>query len=179
MKKIMFAFAIALAAGFANAMSVDWQFTGPATTENVPVYILTAWPSTIQSADDIVGAAASKGSITKLGRSYYGTGTLDGLEGKSGDQVKLFYALVAESEGSSYYFVTEMMATLYDGSGTDQPVMAKFDGSKTIGAIGGEGWTKISGSTPPGPGPDPVPEPTSGVLLVLGGAALALRRKQK
>ena len=33
--------------------------------------------------------------------------------------------------------------------------------------------------TPPGPGPDPLPEPTSGLLLLVGGAMLALRRKQK
>lgn len=36
----------------------------------------------------------------------------------------------------------------------------------------------IGGATPP-PGPGGVPEPTSGLLLALGGAALALRRKQK
>ena len=31
--------------------------------------------------------------------------------------------------------------------------------------------------TPPGPGPDPAPEPTSGLLVLLGMAGLALRRK--
>ncbi len=35
-----------------------------------------------------------------------------------------------------------------------------------------------SGGTPT-PGPGPIPEPTSGLLLLVGGAMLALRRKQK
>ena len=33
--------------------------------------------------------------------------------------------------------------------------------------------------TPPTPGPGGIPEPTSGLLLLVGGAMLALRRKQK
>ena len=36
-----------------------------------------------------------------------------------------------------------------------------------------------SGGTPTPPGPGPIPEPTSGLLLLVGGAMLALRRKQK
>ena len=42
--------------------------------------------------------------------------------------------------------------------------------------------TMTAGTTPPGPtppGPGPIPEPTSGLLLLVGGAMLALRRKQK
>ena len=43
-------------------------------------------------------------------------------------------------------------------------------------------WTQITATTPTPPtppGPGPIPEPTSGLLLLVGGAMLALRRKQK
>ncbi len=50
-------------------------------------------------------------------------------------------------------------------------------------AYGASDWsTMTAGTTPPGPtppGPGPIPEPTSGLLLLVGGAMLALRRKQK
>ncbi len=45
------------------------------------------------------------------------------------------------------------------------------------------GITALAPPTPPDPGPTPgpgpIPEPTSGLLLLVGGAMLALRRKQK
>ena len=42
------------------------------------------------------------------------------------------------------------------------------------------GIASLTPPTPPDPpGPGPIPEPTSGLLLLVGGAMLALRRKQK
>ena len=53
------------------------------------------------------------------------------------------------------------------------------DLDKTVNLAMGS-WTQISAPTPPTPpGPGPIPEPTSGLLLLVGGAMLALRRKQK
>ncbi len=49
-----------------------------------------------------------------------------------------------------------------------------------VSSIVGESsnWASIGGTTPTPPSGD-IPEPTSGLLLVIGGALLALRRKQK
>ena len=67
--------------------------------------------------------------------------------------------------------------------------IAQVDGATTVtvgnmalttGGATSVNWTAISaGTTPVPPDPSDVPEPTSALLLAVGGAALALRRKQK
>jgi len=58
-------------------------------------------------------------------------------------------------------------------------------GSTILSSAAPSTWTvsgiaSLTPPTPPDPpGPGPIPEPTSGLLLLVGGAMLALRRKQK
>ena len=46
-------------------------------------------------------------------------------------------------------------------------------------AFAGQTFSEFYSGGTPTPGPGPIPEPTSGLLLLVGGAMLALRRKQK
>ena len=54
--------------------------------------------------------------------------------------------------------------------------LLEADASKTVN-LAMSSWTQITASS--SGGTTPVPEPTSGLLLLVGGAMIALRRKQK
>ncbi len=77
-----------------------------------------------------------------------------------------FYSVIVNAD-SSYYLKTGDI-TDSTASPTDAIVMTWDKNS-----ISGLTWTSTGGGT------TDVPEPTSGLLLLVGGALLALRRKQK
>lgn len=87
-----------------------------------------------------------------------------------------YYALVLsmydDGNGVTGYIENKATATI-NTAGSDAVIgnLAKFVGGDTSG-IAITGWSGISETTD-------VPEPTSGLLLIIGGALLALRRKQK
>ncbi len=83
---------------------------------------------------------------------------------KQGDYFDM-YSLVFNTD-SSYYLLTSVA--------NDLPANANVSANFPLGTAGvTEGWKPLGDS-----GGD-VPEPTSGLLLLVGGALLALRRKQK
>ena len=80
------------------------------------------------------------------------------------------------SENTEYNFVVlyvngdlsqYIMSDIVNGKTSDAETIRDVNFSQT--SVGGVGWKSSSG----------VPEPTSGLLLLVGGAMLALRRKQK
>ena len=71
------------------------------------------------------------------------------------------------------YSAAKIEATL-----TGEKLGIVASGQSTLSTASPANWT-VSGITSKGPGPEPTPEPTSGLLLLLGVAGLALRRKQK
>ena len=83
-----------------------------------------------------------------------------------------FRVLVVEKVGEDtwYKFSGEVNKdTYWEGAETPVPTTAQF--TSTAWGKGTE-WTKVS------TGPTPIPEPTSGLLLLLGVAGLALKRKR-
>ena len=171
MKKLMIAAAIVCAAAMSQAASVDWNYADYSEDSDQANFTVYCIAGALQSAWDSVDAvkeAAMPG------------GTAVVIEGKrsteTGDQTAASQALTKES---GYFFVvvndTEdkfgVMAGdnfyVYDPEAQQtSPGTFSFDGVATTSSFGG------------GPGPSPVPEPTSGLLLLLGVAGLALKRKR-
>ena len=113
--------------------------------------------------------------------------------------------IAAAEQGKTYNFTLTLTGTQNALTGRGEDTDAGFDysgailtttingqvdtaafGPTTLNSAAPSKWT-ISGITAltpptppdPGPTPGPIPEPTSGLLLLVGGAMLALRRKQK
>ena len=172
---------VALAIG-TQAASFNWSaaniYNGEAKADGVDAYIIFA----DVLAQDAANTALSKGEVTTIieksaGKVSVGAGTVktsasafERADAVAGNAYKAYF--VVFNEDKSTYFLSGLLekdaqatSTVTFGFGNQGP------------ATQGVAWTKVGGVTPPGP--DPVPEPTSGLLLVLGGAALALRRKQK
>lgn len=172
MKKIMFALAAIAMAISAQAAQVAWQLAGDSSMNGYSVYVLlgdtakTDWAS----VDEVAAAALAggTGTIAKNGRNYSVLGTVNDAAITKGDSVSLYYVIV---NGDQFATTApyDASASVYDISAGDSPVNAI---SKSGTGLSYSGFTGGSG------GGD-VPEPTSGLLLLVGGAMLALRRKQK
>ena len=186
MKKLMVVAAVALAAGFANAASCNWTTTAVTADMTGMIDGGTYWLvalgadtgassafkvnsdgtydfgsySVVDTGAVNSGAAGSK--ITGLSSAdngkYYALIIWDGVEGVDGATGKGFYGI---AEGS------------LTGISDDPPMdadMINFDN------LGYGGYMATTTHTVPVSGP--VPEPTSGLLLLLGMAGLALKRKR-
>ena len=184
MKKILFGLAAIAMAVCAQAASIDWQITantwtvdgGAKPAKGTTVYL-------INSADLTAITAAIDGgttSFTTSDKGILGLGTTSNTKGYV-NTTATSSALVA---GTSYdvaymviqdgkYFVSgKDSVAAYDLS---DPVYNEangvtFAGTHFANPLTPGGWTDAGGGTP---------EPTSGLLLLVGGAMLALRRKQK
>lgn len=173
MKKLMTAVAVALSAIALNAASVDWSFSEMAMTSSSPysldgytAYLFTAntWEGAKISAALFNSAVASSGlTFTDLGNgmvSKWETGlkTWTDNAAASGN----YYIVL--SDGKKYVASSALEATAY-ASEQESHIAAS--------------WGIMTNQTPLAKSDfKAVPEPTSGLLLLLGMAGLALKRKR-
>ena len=202
MKKLMFGLVAVLATVAAQAAYVDWQYQGTnakndtswgdSTTtaaNGYTAYLLTAaaWDSikaTAADASDIAGKATDSSTLiyekTKKSVAYYTThadgSTLPGeRQATVANKNDNYYIILANDDGFAIV-ANNVAITGYDDASTgggQTPGLAKtgMDNATAITAA----MTAYPGA---GSTPD-IPEPTSALLLLMGGAMLALRRKQK
>ena len=185
MKKLMIVAAIACAASFAQAASANWSGTQaalPGTTAPTGwQVILMDSAITSQSAlqtlfagtdkDKLAQAISDATVVTTAGMAQGTTAGRWSLNGAGlpssytqGTEVS-FYTLILDQGGlqkEGNYFLTQNLA----GTVSSSTALAMGFGSQA-----GKNWTKYN------VGSEPIPEPTSGILLLLGVAGLALRRR--
>ena len=182
MKKMMVALVAVAFAAVAQAAAFSWTATGTnaaktfygpdaTTIAGTMVYLMDAG---VVSQGDLVAAIRAGGSITDYANVT--SQTLDGNSrlatskdftyGTAGNDYSLYMAIVKDD----YVFVGDYVTLAAQASDT---VATKFSGIKTQSSANlgtadysTAGWYQA------------VPEPTSGLLLLLGMAGLALKRKQ-
>ena len=192
MKKLIVIACAALAVVSAKAATVDWKYevdgaAGGSATEftGYTVYLVD------KAYYDGLGGEVTKDAITGTG-NYINSKAL-AQTGKSGKGANTKYVFTAEghvtddnlTKGTSYdYYLVivngdNYMAQSYSYTARDATDGVDMDAIATIkaGSAVSSGMTPFS--TGGGSGGGGVPEPTSGLLLLVGGAMLALRRKQK
>ena len=169
MKKIIIALAFVAAMVSAQAASVDWKIKGAKADVGSTVYLLTSLADSYESADALAAAAVSTGTVIAQGRNSYNTGVVTSASDSiTKESMKNAYLVLLSADGKSYTYITaDLSAQTYDPNNQETAPSAPF--GSTIAAISG-GTTVEFGN---------VPEPTSAMLIALGVAALALRRKQK
>ena len=171
MKKLMIAAAIVCAAAYANAASFNW-FISVAGDKQLPVYICQAGATGFESVADIqtylIGTSGNFGTMAYddwEDASFVGT-FVGGIDGEAGTMQDFTYVIVnADNTG---YWTAAGSAELYTTGATHQD--SNINVTELL-ATPATAWST-------GPGPEPVPEPTSAMLLLLGVAGLALRRRR-
>ncbi len=170
--------AVVVAASLANAASFDWKLQTGSTYSGMTVYGLTGTSATtvlsaFQSTDALDWTDAVSGFTASTVNSGSGTrmgalGTSEGIA--AGDKVVFVIIDGPIAEGSNYWVVNDytiQAANVYEPPATGTQATVNFSSVGTAGS-----GTFTAGSTP-------VPEPTSGLLMLLGVAGLALRRGRR
>ena len=172
MKKLIIAVMAVAAAVVAKAATIDWGYTSQASEVGYTVYLYTsAVEASYASFDKLIeGAFASDTVVSKKVGPKTTYKIADNSVASASLGNTLYYVLVSGSGATTYtYGSSSVSAFTYDpGNQESSPgalalTTANFSSSGTIGGT---------------PGPI-APEPTSGLLLLVGMAGLALRRKQK
>ena len=171
MKKLL-TLAVALgAAALTHAASFDWKVNGTSATVNYQVYIVDSIVSTWASVSDVATAASifgtvgTSGTITQYSSrntSAIGSASINSI---SKDSASVYFVIVSGDDAKTYNYVKyDVSSSVY--SGTDiSPGAFTIDAADLVNGTQGT----FSGS---------VPEPTSGLLMLVGLAGLALRRKR-
>ena len=183
MKKLLIVAALALSASFVQAASVDWSGYGVATSEGVATET-TGWTVTLMDSsktsisalteafgssdyakisDAITAGKVATSTISALGTSFGGTATISDTSHK-------FYVLFTDT-------------TLADNSKGNYVVTAEAAVDTTVLGDSKLKFGDVSSQTASwnvyATGTAAIPEPTSAMLLMLGMAGLALRRRMR
>lgn len=173
MKKIMIAALAMAVAVVANAASVDWAVTGSSAQNGYSVYLMSGdVVSSWESADAVKAAAIASGTIEKISSRSYGaagTATNDALTKSSN-----FYYIIVNADASQYAVSGAYAGAdyVYDASATPPETPPSLDPTFAAKDATFSDWAKADTPT------TDVPEPTSGLLLLVGAASLALRRRR-
>ena len=197
MKKLMFIISAIIAVGMVQAATVDWSYTVTGASANdayssgYTAYLFDAatWEgfNGTVTADNLgsaldSSAMAYKGSVGRGASTTYqfatknSANTVGGLRDVSDDSwgasEDFYIVLVNNNEDPAQFVATAVTLTTHGAADSaNQSGVA----STTQAALNSATWSAIGGgSTPSGD----VPEPTSGLLLAIGGAMLALRRRR-
>ena len=162
MKKIMLALAVVVLAVAANAASFKWTASnlyGADGAKFAGEVTLMAYAVDGTAADAFVATTFTPTSAGAVSKEF----TSDAFV--TGTSYNFFFTATQTVDGKDYVFT----------SAEKQNIVAQATSSSAVGFGNQATATQAAGAWATAD----VPEPTSGLLLLLGVAGLALRRKQK
>ena len=208
MKKLLTFLSIATVAAVGHAAALDWQYNATSADVGKTVYVMlatadeTGKPVVVDQWEDlnaVKGASLDSGAVAKKGVRYNAAGSFNNDKVTKSDAN--VYFVVVDADGSTFGVtsVSDMTGSVYDPTAQESSSGNNTSLSSSSITKSGIAWGTGGSDDPPGPGPDDppgpgpddpptpgpgpggdgdVPEPTSGILLMIGGAALALRRRR-
>lgn len=183
MKKIMILAAAIAMAAMANAAAVGWTIMGATNYKNSDYSVYVVGQNGVTSVDQITALVAA-GTDTSAYAFYNGTVNASGVatvpnstSGKSitysgsGTDTYQAFAVIWNADATSASVTSVASITMENDS---QSKTFSFGNQSANLAANAFDIKASGGDTPSGD----VPEPTSGLLLLVGAAGLALRRRR-
>ena len=181
MKKLIIAAAMVCAAAFAQAATVNWGISGVKAEGNTSPTV--GWAVMAFYTELNAGSAAIEAAINSKAAASLAFDTaslsVSMSKGKVAAKDGTAAGITDTSKNYDIYFVVfnnsdATAATKYAMVSDLNKEYSSLDGKYTAGGAfsSSTAWTEISGPTPP-----VIPEPTTGLLVLLGVAGLALRRR--
>ena len=178
MKKIMITALVAGLALASQAAQLDWKYSATSANQGETVYVIlgataqTSW----ESLAAIESAAVNYGVVENKGRGAYAATGSFSSDAVSETSANVYYVVVSADKSTfAVTSVADMKSSVYDPAAQQSSPGQNTMLSST--SITQSGLT-FGGSEPVVPPPTGVPEPTSGLLMLVGLGALALRRKR-
>ena len=176
MKKLIIAAALVCAAAFAQAATVNWTISGvkaeDGTSDPTAGWAVMAFYTEVGAGSGAIEAAIA--SKTAAALAFEESDLVVTLhKGKVTDHDATVAAITDTSKNYDFYFVVfnNTVATAATKYAMVSALNQAFSGMDSKYAVGGA----FSSSTP---WTETVPEPTTGLLVLLGVAGLALRRRR-
>ncbi|MCQ2393907.1 MAG: PEP-CTERM sorting domain-containing protein [Kiritimatiellae bacterium] len=165
-KKVLVALAVAGAVVLAQAGTLYWQVADAGSFSAATLY-----------ANDGTSKTRLESSLAQ---------GVDLETTLTGTETGLVQTSLGDYEGSQYSFLVELVTYSSGGTVTKSNWMKEFSyddlvtgGYVAAGGIGFPTTTEGINMGVSGPNPGVIPEPSSGLLLLLGGALMALRRRRQ
>lgn len=172
MKKLMIVATTMLCTAFVHAAAINWGLDSATSAQvGYSVYMVSAISDAWTSGADVAADAAklgtgTSGTIAKNGRSY-NIPQMTAAGAGITSSASLYLVLVQSADAKNYTYIS--MGDI-SGAVYEPPASATSTfGTTSAALLAGTAGTFSS---------SPVPEPTSGLLMLLGVAGLALRRRR-
>ena len=197
MKKLILAACVVALAGVVQAASCSWgsgalktatsadggwsstfvQNASATVTMNVYFIDAATYTSLASASQESLYNAYKDQAASLTGQNKNATtGALIGavtINDTSTAEANVMYAVVIGTYTDATYGDMYMATT---AASTYVAATQKGSAGNILSSVGN--WQAATVAPTPGPGPEPVPEPTSGLLMLIGAAGLALRRKR-
>ena len=184
MKKLITVAACVMLAVATQAAAVGWSAANLGTTYAGDAYdffiigqngaeSITFITGLLDAGKDVSNYAFASGNVAAAGGISQAANSTSGKTLGTGTYTGFFIVFDSNSPtaGSSNYALISGVSTLTRSVG-DSTASVAFAGGNAASFVTSDKWKSFGTS-------EPIPEPTSGLLLLVGGAMLALRRKQK
>ena len=183
MKKLIVMMAIAMTAAVVNAAACTWGIGGAATasvkngstvwsaagTNPVAYLFLTSDSAAVTAALEkgAMDTSLAKASTTTFNARGRFTGASADLPAEANSYSMVLVYTDATDANKIWYQISSATAT---ASGSDDPSTPAVEAGFAASSFSSTGWSSASATN--------IPEPTSGLMLLLGVAGLALKRKR-